>query len=167
MNTADLSLAEWLYLLENRHADEIQLGLDRIKRVANCLGLLTPRPQIITVAGTNGKGSTVAALEAIYRIAGYQVASYTSPHLIHFNERIRVNLEPITDKALCAAFRVIETAREATHLTYFEMATLAALWHFKQCRLDVIILEVGIGGRLDATNIIDSDLAIITIRVMI
>ena len=162
MSYQHFSLAAWLDYLEHRHSEEIQLGLTRVKTVARQLDLLTFDATIIIVAGTNGKGSTVAALETIYRAAGYAVGSYTSPHLIHFNERIRVNLEPITDKTLCAAFTAIEEACESIHLTYFEMATLAALWYFKSFVLDVIILEVGLGGRLDATNIIDADLAIIT-----
>ena len=162
MISDQLSLSQWLDLLENRHSDEIQLGLDRIKTVAHQMDLLHFNAQVITVAGTNGKGSTVAALEAIYLAAGYNVACYTSPNLIHFNERIRVNTKSITDDTLCAAFITIEKARQSIHLTYFEVVTLAALWYFKQLRLDVVILEVGMGGRLDATNIIDSDLAIIT-----
>jgi dihydrofolate synthase/folylpolyglutamate synthase len=158
----ELDLAGWLELLENRHQQEIQLGLDRIRQVAIKLGLLHPEAYVISVAGTNGKGSTVSLLESIYLNAGYSVASYTSPHLLHFNERIKVNQVPIPDQPLITAFAEIERARANTHLTYFETVTLAALWHFKQQELDVIILEVGLGGRLDATNIIDSDLAIIT-----
>ena len=162
MKCLNFSVNDWLYYLENAHQQEIQLGLARISAVAERLELLSWDAQIITVTGTNGKGSTVASLEAIYIAAGYHVASYTSPHLIRFNERICVNKQPIPDKKLCAAFTAIEVARELTHLTYFEMTTLAALWYFKQFALDIIILEVGIGGRLDATNIIDADLAIIT-----
>ena len=162
MNFLDFSLTDWLDYLENRHSEEIQMGLQRIKTVAASFDLLHFDAQIITVAGTNGKGSTVAALEAIYNAAGYSVASYTSPHLIDFNERIRINQRPISDENLCAIFTVIEQGRNSTHLTYFEMATLAALWYFKQFKLDVILLEVGLGGRLDATNIIDADLAVIT-----
>ena len=162
MNLSSRTLAEWLELLENRHDEEIQLGLSRIQVVAKRLDLLHFDAKLITVAGTNGKGSTIATLEAIYVAAGYQVASYTSPHLLVFNERIRVNQIPITDKKLSDAFVVIEEGRGDIHLTYFEMVTLAAFWVFKQLKLDVILLEVGLGGRLDATNIIDSDLAIIT-----
>lgn len=162
LNFTNFSLDDWLYYLENAHQQEIQLGLDRVKTVAELLGVLHWDATIITVAGTNGKGSTVAALESIYLAADYHVASYTSPHLIAFNERIRVDQHPISDQHLCAAFLEIEQRRENTPLTYFEMATLSALWYFKQFKLDVIILEVGMGGRLDATNIIDSDLAIIT-----
>ncbi|WP_133130450.1 bifunctional tetrahydrofolate synthase/dihydrofolate synthase [Legionella yabuuchiae] len=156
------SLNEWLFLLEHRHQQEMQLGLDRIRYVADKMGLATTEALVITVAGTNGKGSTIASLEAIYHEAGYRVGSYTSPHLIQFNERIRLNINPVTDAALCEAFQVIECGRGETHLTYFEMSTLAALWCFKRYAAEVILLEVGMGGRLDATNIIDSDLAIIT-----
>jgi dihydrofolate synthase/folylpolyglutamate synthase len=158
----DWQLNHWLVHLETRHNQEIQLGLSRITTVAGQLKLLTPACKVITVAGTNGKGSTVAALEMIYHTAGYKVGSYTSPHLIHFNERIKINTTPITDKELCHYFQIIEDERKEIPLTYFEMTTLAALLHFKQYNLDVIILEVGMGGRLDATNIIDADVAIIT-----
>lgn len=130
--------------------------------VAKKLELQLPESRVITVAGTNGKGSTVTALEAIYHVAGYKVGAYTSPHLMQFNERIRVNLTPISDHDLCQAFNLIEDLRGDTILTYFEMTTLAALWYFKKQKLDIIILEVGLGGRLDATNIVDADLSIIT-----
>lgn len=161
-NAGALSLEQWLNILENRHAQEIQLGLERVKRVAEQLAVLHTESLVITVAGTNGKGSTVAALEAIYLAGGYRVATYTSPHLLIFNERIRVNGQSIRDDELCSAFSWIETLRGDTPLTYFETTTLAALHYFKQCSPDVIILEVGMGGRLDATNIVDADLAIIT-----
>ncbi|MGL5741708.1 MAG: bifunctional tetrahydrofolate synthase/dihydrofolate synthase [Legionella sp.] len=153
---------EWLQDLETRHTQEIQLGLTRIMEVAQKLQVQLPGCHVITVGGTNGKGSTVSALEAIYHDAGYKVGTYTSPHLIHFNERIRVNLTPISDDDLCQAFSHIYEARGDTLLTYFEMTTLAALWYFQQLKLDIIILEVGLGGRLDATNIVDADLSIIT-----
>ncbi|CEG56694.1 bifunctional tetrahydrofolate synthase/dihydrofolate synthase [Legionella fallonii] len=156
------SLNQWLTDLEHRHAQEVQLGLERIFEVAKKINVHVPECKVITVAGTNGKGSTVSALEMIYHTAGYKVGTYTSPHLIHFNERIRVNLNPISDEDLCQAFSFIEEAREQTPLTYFEMTTLAALLYFKQQNLDIIILEVGLGGRLDATNIINADLSIIT-----
>lgn len=156
------SLAQWLAILETRHKNEIQLGLDRIRHVAGRFDLLKPQAKIITVAGTNGKGSTVAALEALYQAGGYSTGAYTSPHVLQFNERIRINGQPVADEALAQAFSVIEEGRGDTLLTYFEMATLAALYLFRQYPLDLIILEVGIGGRLDATNIIDTDLAIIT-----
>lgn len=162
MINSHFSLTEWLDYLENRHTQEMQLGLSRIHNMAMSLDLLQFNPLIITVAGTNGKGSTVSTLEAIYTSAGYQVGSYTSPHLLRFNERIRVNQQPIDDTTLCEIFSLIEDKPLATDLTYFEMTTLAALWYFKSLPLDVMILEVGLGGRLDATNIIDADLAIIT-----
>lgn len=157
-----MNLNDWLVLLENRHVNEIQLGLERVQIVASRLNLCHLDACVITVAGTNGKGSTVAMLDAIYRAAGFQVGCYTSPHLLRFNERICVNQVPIADKDLCDAFKIIEQARGDVHLTYFEMTTLAALYYFKQCPLDIVILEVGMGGRLDATNIISATLAVIT-----
>lgn len=159
---SEWDLSHWLTHLETRNTREIQLGLTRVLTVAQKLNLQRPNCKVITVAGTNGKGSTVTALETIYHQSGFRVGTYTSPHLLAFNERIRINLAPIQDKDLCQAFSVIEEARYPTNLTYFEMATLAALWYFKQHDLDLIILEVGLGGRLDATNIVDTDLAIIT-----
>lgn len=159
---SEWNLNQWLCSLENRNTQEIQLGLSRILEVAQKLRLNTPVCKVITVAGTNGKGSTVSALETIYHTAGYKVGSFTSPHLIHFNERIRVNRIPIANEDLCQAFNFIENAREHVQLTYFEITTLAALWYFKEQNLDIIILEVGLGGRLDATNIVDADLSIIT-----
>lgn len=151
------TVADRLFLLEDK-------GLDRLRRDVHERNGAHGHDKavVITVAGTNGKGSTVATLEAIYCDAGYRVGAYTSPHLLCFNERIRLNQQNISDSTLCSAFSIIEEARDSIHLTYFEMATLAALWCFKQFQPDVIILEVGIGGRLDATNIIDSDLAVIT-----
>lgn len=163
MTRINQSLDAWLLYLEGMHKQEIQLGLTRVKHVAECLDLCDLGAcVVITVAGTNGKGSTVAALEAIYCAAGFNVGSYSSPHLLSFNERIRVNQQSISDQSLCEAFALCEQARGDTHLTYFEMVTLAALHYFKRSSLDVVILEVGMGGRLDATNIIDADLAIVT-----
>lgn len=162
MPWSEWDLNHWLTYLETRNTQEIQLGLTRVLTVAQKLNLNTQDCKVISVAGTNGKGSTVAALETIYYQAGFRVGAYTSPHLLVFNERIRVNLTPIQDKDLCQAFSIIEEARHTIHLTYFEMTTLAALWYFKQQNLDILILEVGLGGRLDATNIVDADLAIIT-----
>lgn len=155
-------LSDWLFLLENRHQQEIQLGLERVRLVAQTMNLLTPDAVLIHVAGTNGKGSTVAMLESIYHAASYQVAAYSSPHLLSFNERIRFNKQNIGDQALVAAFRQVEQARGEVSLTYFEMTTLAALAYFHECQPDVIILETGLGGRLDATNIFNTDLAIIS-----
>ena len=162
MPTSEATLNEWLQYLENRPQQTIQLGLDRIQAVAERLHLLPFNAPVITVAGTNGKGSTVAGLEAIYTAAGYRVGAYTSPHLLYFNERIRFNQQPISDRLICDAFTLIESVRKSIHLTYFEMATLAALLHFKSMQAQVIILEVGLGGRLDATNIVDADVAVIT-----
>lgn len=157
------SLPEWLTYIETRHREPIQLGLPRIKTFAEALDVLAwDNTVVITVAGTNGKGSTVAALNAIYSAAGFSVAAYTSPHLLVFNERIQINQAPITDRALCEAFLAIDELDGSDALTYFEMTTLAALVFFKQQKPDVLLLEVGLGGRLDATNIIDSDLAIVT-----
>lgn len=156
------TVREWLCYLETRHQQEIQLGLERIKKVAESLDLLQLPTKVVSIAGTNGKGSVVAALEAIYKTAGFQVASYTSPHVVSFNERIKINQKPITDSELAEGFCTIEEGRGSVFLTYFEMATLAALWYFKKYPIDILLLEVGLGGRLDATNIIDSDLAIIT-----
>jgi len=126
------------------------------------MGLQRPAPLVITVAGTNGKGSCVATLEALLQQAGYRTASYTSPHIHTFNERIRVNAADASDETICAAFAWIEQNRESTSLSYFEYATLAAFWIFEQARVDVAILEVGLGGRLDAVNLIDADVAIIS-----
>jgi len=157
------SLPEWLTYLETRHQAPIQLGLPRIQAFAEALDVLVwDNTVVITVAGTNGKGSTVAALKALYSAAGFCVAAYTSPHLLAFNERIQINQTSITDAALCEAFSIIHALDGREALTYFEMTTLAALWFFKQQSPDVLLLEVGLGGRLDATNIIDSDLAIVT-----
>ncbi len=116
---------------------------------------------VITVGGTNGKGSTSAILESFYRAAGYRTGAYFSPHLIRYNERVRVNAEEVTDEALCQAFAAVEEARGATPLTYFEFGTLAALWLFAHTGVEVAILEVGLGGRLDAVNIVDADVAVV------
>lgn len=156
------TLAEWLDYLENRHSVEVQLRLVNVHCVAKIMAVQAWDIPVITVAGTNGKGSTVAALSAIYQSAGYRVGQFTSPHVLHFNERICINQQPIADASLCQLFHQIEMARGDTGLTYFEMSFLAALLYFKQADLDLMILEVGVGGRLDATNCIDADLAIIT-----
>lgn len=155
------TLAGWLTQLESQHPQEIDLGLDRIQAVASRLGLTTPY-RVITVAGTNGKGSVCAMLEAILEAAGYSTACYTSPHLVHFNERIRVRTKPASDEAIIAQFERIEQARAEISLTYFEFATLAALLLFQEANVDIAILEVGLGGRLDAVNIVDADCAVVT-----
>lgn len=138
------------------------MGLDRIRVVAQSLGLGKPGRAVITVGGTNGKGSTVAFIESIARAAGWKVGAYTSPHLLSYNERVRIDGADASDDALIEAFEAIEAARGDTQLTYFEYGTLAALWLFERAGLDTAILEVGLGGRLDATNLIDADVAIIT-----
>lgn len=151
----------WLGYIESLHPKSIEMGLGRVQTVAARLQLQFPFT-VITVGGTNGKGSTCAMLERIYSTAGYQVGCYTSPHLVHYQERVRFNGHVIADELLCDAFAAVEQARGAVTLTYFEMGTLAALWAFEQQPLDVVILEVGLGGRLDAVNIVDADCAIVT-----
>ncbi len=159
---AEIGLAGWLQRLEALHPTEIELGLERVEQVARRLDLLSPEVPVVTVAGTNGKGTTAAALEALLLAAGRRPGVYTSPHLLRFNERIRVAGEESDDGGIVAAFTEIEAARGATSLTYFEFATLAALWLFREHGCDVLVLEVGLGGRLDAVNIIDPSVAIIT-----
>ena len=155
------TLAEWLAYIERIHPKSIAMGLDRVVRVRDALGLGFDGP-IITVGGTNGKGSTCAMLEAILRAAGYRVGVYTSPHLLHYNERVRLDGEPLADPRLCAAFEQVEIARKALKLTYFEFGTLAAWVNFAEAKPDCVILEVGLGGRLDAVNAFDADCAVIT-----
>ncbi|OCG08554.1 bifunctional tetrahydrofolate synthase/dihydrofolate synthase [Gilliamella apis] len=155
-------LKTWLCYLEQLHPSSIELGLERVKSVAERLELLQPAPYIFTVAGTNGKGTTCRTLEMILLAADKRVGVYSSPHLLHFTERVRINNQESTPSDTVKAFVAIEKARGDVSLTYFEYATLAALYQFKQAQLDVVILEVGLGGRLDATNIVDADIAIIT-----
>lgn len=152
---------EWLAYIEALHPKSIAMGLDRVQTVANKLQL-NPNFPIITVAGTNGKGSACEMLSQIYSVAGYRVGCYTSPHLIRYNERVRVNHHEISDEDLCTAFEAVEEARGDVALTYFEMGTLAAVWYFCRANLDVVILEVGLGGRLDAVNIFKPACAIVT-----
>jgi dihydrofolate synthase / folylpolyglutamate synthase len=151
----------WLEYLERLHPKTIALGIERIGLVRDELGLRPDFP-IITVAGTNGKGSTCAMLERIYIEAGYSVACYTSPHLLHYNERVRVDGQEASDAHICRAFAAVEHARQSTPLTYFEFGTLAAMRHFIDSDVDIAILEVGLGGRLDAVNIFDPVCAVIT-----
>lgn len=162
--TLETTLEDWLAWLQNQHAQEIHLGLERVQQVAQNMNLLQWDIPAITVAGTNGKGSSVAMLSSIYQAAGYQVGTYTSPHLLQFNERIQCNGQAVSDLEIVRAFEKINLARGDTFLSYFEFATLAALFVFKQraISLDIIILEVGLGGRLDAVNIIDGSVALIT-----
>ncbi|MFC5437663.1 bifunctional tetrahydrofolate synthase/dihydrofolate synthase [Rhodanobacter umsongensis] len=156
------SLTEWLTYQERVNVHSIELGLDRVRQVWQRMGAPAPAPRVITVGGTNGKGSTVALIEAMLAAAGLRVGAFTSPHLLDYNERIRLAGANADDAALIASFERIEAARADTPLTYFEFGTLAALDLFGRAGVDVAVLEVGLGGRLDAVNIIDADVAIVT-----
>ena len=155
------SLADWLAHAEHLHPKNIELGLERVRAMAQKLGLAFDCP-VITVAGTNGKGSTCAMLESILMHAGYRTAVFTSPHLVHFEERLRLSGEAVKAEALAAHFEAVEEARGDMTLTYFEFTTLALLLCTVASKPDVAILEVGLGGRLDAVNVVDADCAIIT-----
>jgi dihydrofolate synthase/folylpolyglutamate synthase len=155
------TLDTWLARLERLHPRGIDLGLERVREVADRLELGLQAPTII-VGGTNGKGSTCAMLDSILRAAGYRTGLYTSPHLLDFNERARIDGQAATDAALIEQFEAVEAARGATTLTYFEFTTLAILRLFARQRLDTVVLEVGLGGRLDAVNLVDADAAIVT-----
>ncbi|MFK5216656.1 bifunctional tetrahydrofolate synthase/dihydrofolate synthase [Glaesserella parasuis] len=155
------SLETWLSYLEKSHFKPIDMGLERIRKVAEELDLLKPAPYVITVAGTNGKGSTCKLLEMALLKAGLKVGVYSSPHLIHYNERVRIQGQAVGNADLITTFDYIEQHKSAS-LTYFEFGTLAALDLFRKAKIDVAILEVGLGGRLDATNIVDPDFAVIT-----
>jgi dihydrofolate synthase/folylpolyglutamate synthase len=159
--TTPKSLSEWLATIERLHARPIDLGLERVRVVADRLGIRFACP-VIVVGGTNGKGSTCAMLEAILRAAGYRTGLYTSPHLLRFNERARLDGVEVGDEALMSEFAAVDAARGDTTLTYFEFTTLAILRLFAGAALDAVILEVGLGGRLDAVNIVDADVAVIT-----
>jgi len=156
------TLEAWLAWQETLHPAAIDLTLQRVAEVWRKLGAPPPAPIVITVAGTNGKGSCVAFLESILRCAGYRIGAYTSPHLLRYNERIRVDGAEASDSQLCAAFQRVDEARGDTTLTYFEFGTLAALEIFSRAALEAVVLEVGLGGRLDAVNIIDPDVALVT-----
>ncbi|MBN6152465.1 bifunctional tetrahydrofolate synthase/dihydrofolate synthase [Xanthomonas sp. AmX2] len=156
------TLPEWLAHIEQQHPSAIAMGLERVRAVAGRMGLGRPAKKVVTVGGTNGKGSTVAFVEAIARAGGWSVGTYTSPHLLRYNERVRIDGQEAGDAQLVAGFEAVETARGQTPLTYFEYGTLAALWLFQQARLDLAVLEVGLGGRLDAVNLVDADVAVIT-----
>jgi dihydrofolate synthase / folylpolyglutamate synthase len=156
------SLDAWLQYIAGVHPREIELGLGRTQRVAARLNIEKPADLVVTVAGTNGKGSCVATMEAILQQAGLSTGCYTSPHIQVFNERIRIDGTNVPDESLIAAFEIIDAAREGESLSYFEFATLAGLYLFRQSRVDVALLEVGLGGRLDAVNIVDADVAIIS-----
>jgi dihydrofolate synthase/folylpolyglutamate synthase len=155
------TLADWLALLETRHSKAIDMGLERVSQVRQKLDIRFDCP-VITVAGTNGKGSTCAMLESILMRAGYRVGLYIKPHFLHFNERARVEGVPAADAALLAAFAAVEAQRGEISLTYFEFTTLAIMKLLADAKLDVVILEVGLGGRLDAVNVIDADVAVVT-----
>jgi len=160
--TSPKPLNEWLRYLESLHPFEIELGLSRVSSVYETLGLSEMLPSVITVAGTNGKGSTVAMIEQIAMVHGQSVGAYTSPHLFQYNERVRLNGVVVADALLVDAFERIEEVRGGVSLTYFEFGTLAAVLIFAEAGLDLVVLEVGLGGRLDAVNMVDSDVAIVT-----
>jgi dihydrofolate synthase/folylpolyglutamate synthase len=158
------SLQDWLTWQESLHPLPIDLGLERVKRVFEKLlpNYKTQKPSTITVAGTNGKGSTVAYLEQFYFASGHKVGAYTSPHILRYNERIKINGKSVSDELICSAFEQIDKARGDISLSYFEFSTLAALLIFLQENVAIQLLEVGLGGRLDAVNIVDTDIAIVT-----
>jgi len=195
-----VDLARWLAYIERQHPQSIAMGLERVREVATRMAIGKPAAQVITVGGTNGKGSTVAFIESIARVAGWKVGTYTSPHLLRYHERVRIDGVEATDERLIEAFEAVEAARSSPSptgrgvgergersqrvsdrdstpsppnpplegeglsipLTYFEFGTLAALWLFQRAQLDLAVLEVGLGGRLDAVNIVDPDVAVIT-----
>ncbi len=155
-------LATWLSYLEHLHSKTIDLGLARVSEVAKRMAVLKPAPFVFTVAGTNGKGTTCCTLESVLMAAGFKVGVYSSPHLVRYTERVRIQGEELSELAHTTSFAEIEAARGEISLSYFEFGTLSALWLFQQAQLDVVILEVGLGGRLDATNIVDADTAVVT-----
>jgi dihydrofolate synthase/folylpolyglutamate synthase len=155
------TLQQWLEYIERLHPKTIALGLDRVQKVRQALGLQPGFP-VITVGGTNGKGSVCAMLEAMLHCAGYRVGCYTSPHLLRYNERVRIARAEAADADLVRAFTAVESARGEIPLTYFEMGTLAAMWLFAESRVEAAVLEVGLGGRLDAVNVFDADCAVVT-----
>ena len=159
---SDATLEEWLTRIERVHPEAVELGLDRVSAVADRLQLLPVRQPVVTVAGTNGKGSVVALLEGLFQVAGIATGTFTSPHLLRFNERIHVAGREASDAEIVRAFKDIEKARGEIPLTYFEFATLAALLVFAARDPDIIILEVGLGGRLDSVNMVDPDVSVIT-----
>ncbi|MBD8898191.1 bifunctional tetrahydrofolate synthase/dihydrofolate synthase [Rhodanobacter sp. DHG33] len=156
------SLAEWLTYQEHVNPRSIELGLERVRSVWQRMGAPAPARRVVTVGGTNGKGSTVALLEAMAQGAGLRTGAFTSPHLLAYNERVRIDGVDVDDATLVASFERIEAARDNIPLTYFEYGTLAALDIFARAQLDLAILEVGLGGRLDAVNIVDADVAVVT-----
>ncbi|MFT6926800.1 MAG: dihydrofolate synthase/folylpolyglutamate synthase [Psychromonas sp.] len=161
-NVSPQTLPQWLAYVEKLHPNVIELGLLRIGKVAKDLQVINFDAQVITVAGTNGKGTTCAFLEEILLQAGYKVGVYSSPHIQRYTERLRINKQELSEQAHCDAFAAIENIREETSLSYFEYVTLACLTLLKQAECDYILLEVGLGGRLDATNVVESDVTVIT-----
>ncbi len=155
------TLADWLAYLETLHPKPIAMGLDRVRAVCERMDIAIARP-VVTVAGTNGKGSTSAFIAAMLERAGHRTGLYTSPHLTRYNERVRIGGTMLADTELVAAFQAVEEARGTTPLTYFEFGTLAVLWSFAHARLDALVLEIGLGGRLDAVNLVDADVAVLT-----
>ena len=158
---ASRTLAEWLQYVERQHPQPIALGLERVAQVLAGLGTRIACP-VFTVGGTNGKGSTCAMLEAILQVAGFRTGLYTSPHLVRYNERVRIDGREAEDAELCEAFAAVDAARAGLPLTYFEFGTLAAMWLFGRADLEAVVLEVGLGGRLDAVNVLDADCAVLT-----
>jgi dihydrofolate synthase / folylpolyglutamate synthase len=160
--TRPTSVADWLRWQESLHPRPIDMGLLRVREVLDRLGLQPPAGRVIIVGGTNGKGSTITLLHDCLRAAGENPGLYTSPHLVHYNERIRIADRSVADAALIEAFGRVETARRSVPLTYFEFGTLAAFVSLAEAECDTWLLEVGLGGRLDAVNVLDADLAVIT-----
>lgn len=156
------SLGEWLAYLEQLHPSAIDMGLERSQQVLARLELGRLAPRVVTVTGTNGKGSTCAFVATLLRAQGLKVGVYSSPHLLRYNERVVIDGVEVGDEHLCEAFAAVEAARGEISLTYFEMGTLAAFWLFKRFALDAVVLEVGLGGRLDAVNLVDADLSLVT-----
>ncbi|MFJ2981867.1 MULTISPECIES: bifunctional tetrahydrofolate synthase/dihydrofolate synthase [unclassified Pseudomonas] len=156
------TLGEWLAYLEQLHPSAIDMGLERSQQVLARLALGKLAPRVVTVTGTNGKGSTCAFVASLLRAQGLKVGVYSSPHLLRYNERVLIEGHEASDEQLCEAFAAVEAARGETSLTYFEMGTLAAFWLFHRSALDAVVLEVGLGGRLDTVNVVDADLALVT-----
>lgn len=160
--SASAPLDDWLRWQEALHPQAIALGLERVGTVAKALGLPAPGPRTVSVAGTNGKGSSTALLAEIYRAAGYRVGAYSSPHLLRYRERLTIDGQPVADADFVRAFAAVEAQRGGVPITYFEYGTLAALWLLREAAVQVQVLEVGMGGRLDAVNLVDADAALIT-----
>ncbi|EPL07758.1 bifunctional tetrahydrofolate synthase/dihydrofolate synthase [Pseudomonas sp. CF161] len=156
------TLGEWLAYLEQLHPSAIDMGLARSQEVASRMGLGQPAPRVITVTGTNGKGSTCAFVASLLRTQGLRVGEYNSPHLLRYNERVQIDGVEASDAELCEAFAAVDAGRGEISLTYFEVGTLAAFWLFQRAGLDAVVLEVGLGGRLDTVNLVDADLALVT-----